>query len=230
LRWVVSATGTDIFRLADSGVASSSARPFTGFKNLPEVDLDDNSTALVSAGTIADATDVWSWNLETAVTYDNFLAQGGYYKFGADKRGTPTPTTQRGLGFDGWYAEGSWVLTGESRGWSTANAAFTNPKPRENFSLDGALELAGRYSVLDLNDNEGVIGSALPAGGIRGGDQRIVTVGLNWYPNPVLKFMLQVQNVQISHLNGAAAVGTIPANGSLGQNFDTVALRSQIAF
>ena len=42
--------------------------------------------------------------------------------------------------------------------------------------------------------------------------------------------MLQLQNVQISRLNGAAEVGTIPANGSLGQNFDTIALRSQFAF
>ncbi|MEJ0023880.1 MAG: porin [Alphaproteobacteria bacterium] len=46
----------------------------------------------------------------------------------------------------------------------------------------GAWEVAARYSNLDLNDHEGVSGSAVPAGGIRGGEQDITTVGLNWYP------------------------------------------------
>ena len=32
---------------------------------------------------------------------------------------------------------------------------------------------------------------------MRGGEQRIATLGLNWYPNQVLKFMLQAQNVQV---------------------------------
>ncbi len=65
---------------------------------------------------------------------------------------------------------------------------------------------------------------------MRGGDQRIISLGINWYPNSVLKFMLQAQNVQISRLNGATAAPPIAANGSLGQAFNTVALRSQISF
>jgi len=190
------------------------------------VNVDDNSTKLVNVSD-ANVTDAWSWNLESAVTYQNVLAQAGYFKYGIDQRGV---ATLRGQGFDGWYVEGSWVLSGESRGYSAANAAFTNPKPRVNFSPDGggwgAFELAARYSTLDLNDNEGVIGGALPAGGVRGGEQRIGTVGLNWYPNPVLKFTLQAQNVQASRIG---TLGTT-ANADIGQNFNTIALRSQIAF
>jgi phosphate-selective porin OprO/OprP len=71
----------------------------------------------------------------------------------------------------------------------------------------------------------------LPAGGIRGGDQRILTAELNWYPNSVLKFALQWQLDQISR------IGTIPAgfghgilnNAEVGQNFSTFAFRSQIS-
>jgi phosphate-selective porin OprO/OprP len=228
-RWLVSAAATDVFKPTNGGAAENAARAFA-LKNLSELDVDDNSTTFVSVSD-ANVTDAWNWNLETAVTHDNFLAQAGYFKYGIDQRGV---TTLRGQGFDGWYAEGSWVLTGESRGYSAANAAFTNPKPRVNFSPEsggwGAFELAARYSTLDLNDNEGVVGGALPAGGVRGGEQRIATIGLNWYPNQVLKFTLQAQNVQASKIGtNNVVIPTVP-NANLGQNFDTVALRTQIAF
>lgn len=224
-RWLVSLAGTDVFRPGDSTGALNSPRPFS-ISNAPEMNVDDNSTKLVSVSD-ANVTDAWAWNLESAVTYQNLLAQAGYFKYGIDQRGI---TTLRGQGFSGWYVEGSWVLSGESRGYSAANAAFNNPKPRVNFSPNnggwGAFELAARYSTLDLNDNEGVIGGALPAGGVRGGEQRIGTIGLNWYPNPVLKFTLQAQNVQAGRIG---TLGTTP-NASIGQNFDTIALRSQLAF
>jgi phosphate-selective porin OprO/OprP len=115
------------------------------------------------------------------------------------------------------------------------NGSFSNPKPRIPFALDGwgpgAWELAARYSDLNLNDHAGVLGAAMPAGGIRGGDQRIATVALNWYPNNALKFSLQWQNVDVSR------IGTIPAgfghgvlnNAEVGQSFDTFAFRSQLS-
>lgn len=224
-RWLVSVSGTDVFRPGDSNGTLASPRPFS-ISNPPEVNIDDNSTKLVSVSN-ANVSDAWAWNLESAVTYQNVLAQAGYFKYGIDQRGV---TTLRGQGFNGWYVEGSWVLTGESRGYSAANAAFTGPKPRVNFSPEGggwgAFELAARYSTLDLNDNAGVVGGALPAGGVRGGEQRIGTIGLNWYPNPVLKFTLQAQNVQLSRIG---TLGATP-NANIGQNFNTIAFRSQLAF
>jgi len=226
-RWVASIAGTDVYKLGDSSAALASARPFS-LSNPPELIVDDQSTKLVSVSA-ANATDAWNWNLESGVTYDSFLAQGGYFRYGIDQRGVGA---QRGQGFNGWYGEASWVLTGEPRGWSTANGAFTGPKPRVNFAGDGwgAWEVAARYSDLDLNDNEGALGVALPGGGVRGGEQRIVTLGLNWYPNSAVKMMLQAQNVQVNRLNGATAAPPVPANGSLGQHFNTVALRTQVAF
>jgi phosphate-selective porin OprO/OprP len=222
-RFVVSLGSTDVFRPGDSTAALNSARPFS-ISNPPEIIVDDNSTKFVSVSD-ANVTDAWDWNLEAAATYDNLLAQGGYFKYGIDQRGV---TTLRGQGFSGWYAEGSWVLTGEARGWAASTGSFTSPKPRENFSLAGggwgAFELAGRYSDLNLNDNVGLVGATTPAGGIRGGEQRIGTLGLNWYPNTALKFTLQAQNTQINHINAAAPFG------SQDQNFNTLAFRTQVAF
>jgi phosphate-selective porin len=55
-------------------------------------------------------------------------------------------------------------------------------------------------------------------------------LGLNWYPNQVLKFTLQVQNTQVSRIGTNTVLVPNVANANLGQNFNTIALRSQIAF
>ncbi len=79
-----------------------------------------------------------------------------------------------------------------------------------------------RYSDLDLNYHAGDFGVATPFGGIRGGDQRIGTLGVNWYPNDVLRFMLDYQHTDVSKL---ASTG-LHANSHL----DAISLRTQIAF
>jgi phosphate-selective porin OprO and OprP len=228
-RWVVSLAGNDVFRPGDQGPASNAPRPFS-LSVLPELVIDDSGGGFVSVSD-SNVTDAWNWNLESAVRRDNVMVQAGYYKYGIDRRGV---AARRGEGFGGWYAEGSWVLTGEPRGWSISNAGFTNPRPRADFDPErdawGAWELAGRYSDLNLNDQAGMAGSPLPPGGVRGGEQRIAAIGLNWYPNTVLKFMLQAQNVQINRIGTNTAVIPNAADADLGQNFDTIALRSQIAF
>lgn len=225
-RWVVSSGGADVFKVADATSAARAARPFT-LKNLSELVIDDNAPAFVSFSD-ADVARAWDWNMESAVARDNVMMQAGYYRSGIDPGG-PNPAQR----FGGWYVEGSWVMSGERRGWSTTNAAFTNPRPQADFGGGrgwGAWELAGRYSTLDLNDREGRVASPLPPGGARGGEQRIAALGLNWYPNAALKFMLQLQKVQISRIG--TDFGTVPAiaDADLGQNFSTIALRSQVAF
>ena len=40
--------------------------------------------------------------------------------------------------FNGWYVQGSWVLTGENKGYNSQTAAFTPPKPDKPFALDGS--------------------------------------------------------------------------------------------
>ena len=69
---------------------------------------------------------------------------------------------------------------------------------------------------------------------VRGGDQKIATVGLNWYPNNALRFALDYQWIDVSRLQTPAAVTTtgtptLPTvNG--GQTVQTIALRAQVSF
>ncbi len=229
---VLSGNGTYVFKVPDTAVGVGAPDTIT-LSDPPELTVDNTGTKLVSSGAL-NAEDVWEWGLETGAQWRNLYGQAGYFAYGVDQRGAPGA-----FDFDGWYGQATWVLTGESRPYSPATGAFTNPKPRVPFSLEGggwgAWELAGRFSDLNLNDNAGVAGSALPAGGSRGGDQKIVTLGLNWYPNSVLKFELQFQNVDVGRLGTIPAVagaGGHPAiaNTQVGQTYDTIAFRSQIAF
>jgi phosphate-selective porin OprO and OprP len=86
----------------------------------------------------------------------------------------------------------------------------------------GAWEIAGRYSVMNLNDDFGAIT------GIEGGKQSIFTAGLNWYVNTNIVFKL-------NYLHGifekqALPTATIPAITNVGANFDALAGRMQISF
>ncbi|HEX7777479.1 MAG TPA: porin, partial [Parvibaculum sp.] len=165
-RLLVGVNGTDVFSPPTANTVGPAATHTIAFSTAPEITVDDTAAKLVNTGAIG-ADSVRQWGVETAVQWRNLYAQGGYFGYGIERAdGLPNPD------FDGWYLQGTWIVTGERRGYSTANGAFTSPKPSVPFSLDGggpgAWELAVRYSDLDLNYNEGKAGSAAPVGGVRG--------------------------------------------------------------
>ncbi|MEO8670412.1 MAG: porin [Tahibacter sp.] len=89
---------------------------------------------------------------------------------------------------DGFYVYGSWVLTGESRAYKSG--AFGNVKPAHDY---GAVEVALRYSTLDLND-----------GTVHGGKEHDWTLGVNWYVGQHLK--LQANYIRAFSDKGALAL------------------------
>lgn len=101
--------------------------------------------------------------------------------------------------FDGWYVQGSWILTGESRGYDFKNGTFKNPKPNSIVGQGGygAWEIAARYSRLDLNDAD-----------VDGGREENFTAGINWYPTPTFKFMANYVNVL--NVKGGSFTGAEP--------------------
>jgi len=229
VKFVLSGGASYIFKAADTAAGKNASRTLT-INAAPEITVDNTSTKFVTSGAV-NIEDAWEWGLESAAEWQNVYAQAGYFRYGMDLR-----SGSSAYGFDGWYAQASWILTGESRPYSAATGSFGNPKPRIPFSFNGggwgAWELAARYSDLNLNDKEGAIGVSLPTGGVRGGDQSIWTLALNWYPVGGLKFGLQYQNIAIDR------IGTIPASGStaaksnaeVGQTLNVVGLRTQVAF
>ncbi len=221
------AIGSDfsyVFRIPDIAAGANSAHAFS-LSERPELNVDDNSIKLINSGTI-DASHVTEWGVETAGNYYNFYGQGGYYGFDIDRRALGNPTGLPDPNFNGWYAQASWVLTGEEKKYKPDTGSFGAPKPNDPFTLDkpgvGAWEIVARYSDLDLNYHAGDAGAAAPFGGIRGGDQHIISAGINWYPNQVLRFMLDFQHTDVSKLS---STGT-----SADARLDAISLRTQISF
>jgi phosphate-selective porin OprO/OprP len=94
----------------------------------------------------------------------------------------------------------------------------------------GAWEVGLRWSDMNLNYHAGGLGTAPAADAIRGGEQQIFTAGINWYPNPIIRFMLDYQHVRIDRLSPSATAYSTPVGAQIGQTYNALALRSQLAF
>ncbi|MFC3070561.1 porin [Phenylobacterium soli] len=189
----------------------------------PEVRV--SGARLVDTGAMA-ANGLQVLGLEAGASWKNLYAAGEWFQVDVSRTQVGAVRSPFDPSFSGWYLQGAWTLTGERHPWSSANGGFNGVKPAKPFSLEkrtwGAWELAGRYSVLDLNDKAGSAGAAAPLGGVRGGEQKITTLGLNWYPNNVVRFLLDYQWVDVRRLSAAGA--------RLDSDVGVVSLRSQFAF
>ncbi len=197
----------------------------------PELRVD--GSRLVDTGNI-DADGLTSLGLEAAWQHKAFSVQGEHFWIDVKRRASALADPS----FTGWYLQGAWTLTGEPRRYNTASGGFDAPKVEKPFKRGGApgvWELAARYSVLNLNDRAGAPGTAAIASAIRGGEQKIVTLGLNWYLNNNVRFLADYQHVEVDRLSlGGTAFGagalTPPAGAQVGQNLNIWSLRTQYAF
>lgn len=173
-------------RVLHFAIASEIRRPDDGdairFRQRPESNLGDR---LIDTGVLANVEKTVKLGVEAAGNYGPFSLQGEYLRTEVDRGdafGDPT--------FDGWYVMGTWILTGESRIYKFPDGIFENTKPARIVGQGGigAWELTTRVSSLDLNDADS---------GVRfnGGAEDNVTVGLNWYPTPNLKFVANYTKV-----------------------------------
>ncbi|MBU1376066.1 MAG: porin [Alphaproteobacteria bacterium] len=205
----------------DSGAAGA-PRYGAQLRDRPELRLD--GTRLIDTGAI-DANHVSVAGLEGAFQYGPAMIEGEWFQYKIDRRLT-TAARPADPKFKGWYVQGSWVLTGEPRVYNAAEARFDAPRLTYNFNPEagtwGAFEVAARYSIVDLNFREGNVGTAPVLGAVRGGEQQIWTVGLNWYLNPSMRMMLDYQHVDIDRL-GATGL-------QVGQTYNALAARGQVNF
>ncbi|HSW71445.1 MAG TPA: porin, partial [Gammaproteobacteria bacterium] len=118
------------------------------------------------------------FNLELAREIGPWLFFGEYFYMNV-KRPQPTvmPSSfpfKQTVRFQGWYFQGSWLLTGESREYTMADGTFSTIKPTHCY---GAWELAARYAYVNLTD-----------GDIYGGSQHTLTLGVNCFYNEHVRF------------------------------------------
>ncbi len=138
------------------------------FRARPESHVTD--VRFVNTGRIQEVDHTVKYGLEAAGVWGPFSVQGEYIYTDVDRN-----SGFEDVDFDGWYAYASWFPTGESRNYKAKKGAFGRVKPRHRY---GAWELAARYSTIDLNDDP-----------ITGGEEKNVTLGLNWYINSHVRAM-----------------------------------------
>ncbi|UAJ09158.1 porin [Glacieibacterium megasporae] len=223
------AHGSRVFKVADNGgpdVAITGRYPVQ-FRERPELRVD--GTRLIDTGTI-NASHVNTIGAEVAAQKGPVMVQGEVERITVER----LASTLSNPHFTGFYVEGGWVLTGERRKYNPGTFAFDAPTVDHPFDFKqgtyGAFELAGRYSVTDLNYDQGKAGVAAPLDGIRGGKQKIIAAGLNWYLNPVIRFMFDYQHVEIDRLSPNATTYLTPVGAQIGQKYNVISLRSQLAF
>jgi phosphate-selective porin OprO/OprP len=231
-RILVGVHGSYLARAANaSGPGASGPAAITAYTvslgNTAELRVD--GTKLINTGAI-DARTAGTAGLEFAAQKGPLLLQSEYERFTVGR----TDSGMRSPSFGGYYVEGVWTLTGETRVYNAQTAAFDAVSPAHPFNLKahtwGMWELGLRYSQLDLNYDAGSAGSAPLADAIRGGREQGVTAGLNWYPNSVVRFMLDYQHARIDRLSPSAALYQTPSGAQIGQSYNVLTARSQFAF
>ena len=230
------ANATYIFQTPDLGIDTAARSPVR-LRDRPENRVD--GTRLVDTGNI-DAVSVFAPGFEIAARYKALLLQGEYFWYQIERRRPASGVALPDPDFSGFYVQASYTLTGEPRKYNTQNGAFAAPKPakfiggKDDAAGGGAWEIAARYSVLDLNYNEGNRGAATPVGGIRGGRQEIWTAGINWYLNAATRLTADYQYVDVDRLspggNNFGTVSTPPAGAQIGQSLNIFSLRAQFSF
>lgn len=207
----IGASGT--YKLDPNGSVSFSDRP----------ELRVDASKFIDTGALGGtggkgADSAYVFGPEFAASYGPVRAQAEYYYYKVNRPGALSDPD-----FDAWYVQASWVLTGENYKYAMDPAVYKGVKPASPFTLGGGIgawEVAARYSTADLNHNAG--SGAATANNIRGGKQDVVTLGLNWYPNNNIRFMLEYLDVKVDRLKANGTDG--------GEKHNAIALRTQFAF
>lgn len=159
-------------RVIHFGTSASFRKPDdekkVSFKQRPESHITD--IKYLDTGKIDHTDGVMKYGLEAAGVFGPISLQGEYIFTNVSRDGGAEDVS-----FDGGYVYVSWFATGETRPYKEKTGRFGRIKPK---SKHGALELAARYSMMDLND-----------GAITGGREENFTFGVNWYINPNIRLM-----------------------------------------
>ena len=145
-----------LFHVGTSLVSENMSRK-TRFRSHPESRVTDQR--LVDTEIYDDVTKQNIAAVEIAGARDSFMFRSELFRAQWDRKTAKDPT------FKGFYAQASWVLTGES--FNYTQGKFTRIRPQ---NPRGAWEAAVRYSQVDLNDN-----------GVFGGEEKNLSAALNWY-------------------------------------------------
>lgn len=124
---------------------------------------------LMSSGFIAGAESLVSWTIEAGGSWGPFQLRGQTVRTRVGRIVAPD------VNFNGQTIQASWLVTRQHYDYSTSQGVFNGPVLGRH---KGALELAARFSRLDLQDKD-----------VRRGTGEALTGGVNWYFNRNVRIM-----------------------------------------
>jgi len=174
------------------------------------------------------ASDDLFFGVEAAVVHGRFAIQSEYAWLWAeiDPGNDPgfSPTSER-ASFTGGYIDASVFLTDDHRSYDPKKGSFGRVKPSEplfNGGL-GAIQVAYRYDMIDLNDVVSLVGGGTTT--IYGGEQNTHILGLNWYWNNYVRWMFNYSHSKITD-SMLEASSLVDVNGN--NSIDTFSIRAQV--
>jgi len=147
------------------------------------------------------------YGLEAATLWGPLVVQAEFMKMHIDGR-----SGNSSLSFPGYYAQASYVLTGETRNYDTYAGTIGSVDSINNEY--GAWELAFRYGYVDLSDNPSTGYTA----STKRGKQKDYTLGVNWYVTENVRFLADYSLSQADYSSGTGTSdATVKAIGIRGQ-------------
>jgi phosphate-selective porin OprO/OprP len=183
--------------------------------------LGVHTTDRVTAGRIG-VDDADQFGLEAASVFGPFSLQGEYRmaEFDAGDESVPgsgvnnNGRTVSDVDLEGFYIQASYFLTGESRGYKGEKGAFDKVKPK---GPNGAWELVAKYEDGEVDVDRFANES----------EYELLTLGVNWYANNNLKFMLNYLDADTDNFTSSAGASLDAVGEEDGSAFS---LRAQYAF
>lgn len=222
--------GVGLDQLIQASNAGNGTPKTLSLSDQPELRIDP--TTLLNTGAIGAAghqvTGGSVYNLETAASWKGLFWQGEYYWYQVERQGLAANH------FTGWYGQAAWTLTGETHTYNPQSGSYFRIYPSHPFSLAkgdlGAWEVAVRADYVNLNSRytPGVALSAQP-NAVLGGTQRGLSVGLNWYPNDLVRFLLDYNHIDYDKASGTKVTG-VNLGDPVGTRFDAISLRAQVVY
>lgn len=154
---------------------------------------------VMSTGSLGSIDSLNALNGEAAVSFGPVLVQGQVMRVRLNR------STLRTRTFNGQTLSVGWIVTGQRHGYASGNGVFGGPDRKKG---DGALEVAARYSRLDLVD-----------GTFDHGIGRALSGSVIWTPSANLRLLATYTDTKVRFPSGG-----LPVKNRVG------VLRAQISF
>lgn len=222
------------------GVAGSYRTPKTSWEITDAYRYSTRSLSSVNRKKYLDTDDIrnvenlQSLGLELAGAWNNFMFQGEYIMQNVHGTDLNRTVGVNEASFDGAYFQAGWLIFGGKYQYNRREAEFTQININNK---KGELELAARYDYISLND---------VTAKIYGGGANAYTIGINYYANNNVKFMLNysyADHDRYANGKGKLVIGNDDAgeptkdwsavntsNGTPGEQFGFIQFRAEIDF